>query len=109
MTHDPKSMMIQLQGMEQQLQSFGMQRQQLQAQLLEVESALEEVEGAKTAYRIIGGIMVSADPVALKSELSEKKGSIGVRIKSVERQENSLKDKAQALQEEVLKVSGGKE
>ena len=91
-----------LQLLEQNLQNFLMQKQQFQVQLVEIESALSELGKAKEAYKIVGNIMVSSDKDSLEKELKEKQETFGIRIKSIEKQENSIKDKAKKLQEEVL-------
>ncbi len=92
----------QLQLMEQNLQSFLLQRQQFQSQLIEVESALKELETAKESYKIVGNIMVNASKEDLKKDLEEKKGILELRIKSVEKQETQIKEKASKTQAEVL-------
>ena len=93
----------QLQMLEQSMQSFMMQKQQFQAQLIEIESALKELEGAEKAYKIVGNIMISAEKDALKKDLQEKKDRIELRIKTLEKQEGTIKDKASSMQSEVLK------
>lgn len=93
----------QLQMLEQSMQSFMIQKQQFQAQLIEIESALKELEGAEKAYKIVGNIMISAEKDALKKDLQEKKDRIELRIKTLEKQEGTIKDKASSMQSEVLK------
>jgi prefoldin beta subunit len=92
----------QLSMMEQNLQNFAMQKQQFQAQLLEIESAEKEIKDSKEAFKIIGSIMVSMDKQKMQKELSEKKEIIKMRIDSFEKQEGKIKEKADALQKEVL-------
>ena len=94
----------QLQAIEQNMQHLLKQRQQFQMQLLEVESALEELKKTDKAYRIIGNIMVASEKSDLEKELTEKKDRIGIRVKSFEKQETSLKDQAKALREEIMKA-----
>lgn len=91
-----------LQLLEQNMQSFLMQKQQFQSQLVEIESALSELGKSKEAYKIVGNIMVSSDKESLEKELKEKQETFGIRIKAIEKQENSIKDRAKKLQEEVL-------
>jgi len=92
-----------LQMYEQSLQNLLMQKQQFQLQLVEIESALKELDSATTSYKIIANIMVNTPKDDLKKDLESKKESLKVRISSIEKQENQLKEKAQALQSEVLK------
>ena len=93
----------QLQMFEQSLQSFLGQKQQFQLQLVEIESALNELEGTDKAYKIIGNIMVETDKAELKSDLQSKKEMLELRIKTMDRQETQVREKAQKLQSEILK------
>ncbi|MBW2966352.1 prefoldin subunit beta, partial [Candidatus Woesearchaeota archaeon] len=91
------------QMMEQSMQSFLMQKQQFQAQLVEIESALKELEKSKEAYKIVGNIMVSSNKEDLKNDLQKKKEMVELRIKTLEKQESQIKEKASSVQEEVMK------
>ena len=93
----------QLSIMENSLQQFLAQKQQIQSQLLEVESALEELEKTDTAFKIVGNIMVASEKKPLIEDLERKKELLEIRIKTVEKQEDSLRDKTRTLQEEVMK------
>ena len=96
----------QLQLFEQSLQNLLMQRQQIQSQLVEIESALNELKGASESYKIIGNIMVSAKPDDLQQSLESKKETLQLRIKTFEKQENHIKEKAEKLQAEVMGILG---
>jgi len=94
----------QLQLMEQNLNQFLMQKQKFQAQLIETDNALEEIEKTQgKTYKIIGSLMVSADRKDLKEMLERKKQMAELRIKSMEKQETAIQEKAKKIQEEVLK------
>ena len=92
----------QLQMFEQSLQTFLGQKQQFQIQLVEVESALNELETTEKAYKIVGNIMVETDKNELKSDLQSKKEVLELRIKTMEKQEASVREKASKLQSEIL-------
>jgi prefoldin beta subunit len=92
----------QLSLMEQNLQNFALQKQQFQAQLLEIESAEKELKDSKEAFKIIGNIMVAMDKQKMQKELVEKKEVLVMRIESFEKQEAKIKEKADAMQKEVL-------
>ncbi len=92
-----------MQLLEQNMQNTMMQKQQFQSQLIEVTSALEELETTDEAYKIVGNIMVLSKKDGLKKDLESKKEMVELRIKSIEKQESELKEKAKGLQEEVLK------
>lgn len=92
----------QLQMFEQSLQSFLGQKQQFQVQLVETESALNELGSTSKAYKIVGNIMVEADKNELKAELQSKKEMLELRIKTMEKQESQVREKASKLQSEIL-------
>jgi prefoldin beta subunit len=94
--------LAQLQMIEQNMQQFLVQKQQYQGQLIELESALKETEGKEKAYKIIGNIMVSTDAEELRKELKEKKEMIDLRLKSLDKQEKLIKERAQKLQAEIM-------
>jgi prefoldin beta subunit len=104
MNNDVQNKINQLSMMEQNMQNFSLQKQQFQAQLMEVESAEKELSTAKEAYKIIGNIMVSTDKENLKKELEDKKEMLTIRVESFEKQEVKLREKAEALQKEVLEA-----
>ena len=91
-----------LQMLEQNLQSFLLQRQNFQSQLVEVESALSELDATTAAYKIVGNIMVAANKETLKSDLHQKKEMLALRLKTIEKQETKLKEKATKMQGEVM-------
>lgn len=102
MEEETQQKISQLQLFEQSLQNVLIQRQQFQAQLVEIESALKEIESSKEAYKIIGNIMVSSRKEDLKKDLTAKKEVVELRIKTLGKQEKSIKEKATKMQEEVL-------
>jgi prefoldin beta subunit len=93
----------QLQMLEQAMQNSALQIQQFNGQLIEIDSALKELELTDKAYKIVGNIMIHADKKSLHEDLKKKKEVVELRIKTMETQEDRLKDKAKALQEEVMK------
>ncbi len=95
--------MQQLQILEQNLQQFLMQKQQFQQQMIEIESALNELQNSKESFKIIGNVMLSANKEDLTKELTTKKEELDLRIKTLEKQEDRLKEKSQSLRDEVMK------
>ncbi len=101
---DSEKKIQELQMIEQNLSNLVMQKQNFQSRLLENENALKEVdESKKTTYKIIGSIMIAVDKENLKKELNSEKEIFDLRIKSFEKQENKLKERAQDLQKDILK------
>ncbi len=101
-----------LQMLEQNVQAFSSQRQQFQIHITEIEHALQELEHTKEKpYKIVGSLMIASDAEELKKELSSQKEMAELRIKSLEKQETQLREKAESLQKEVvgaLQQKGGK-
>lgn len=92
----------QLQLAEQSLQQLMAQKQNLQVQLLEIETALKSLEDTSEAYKIVGNVMVLSDKTKLQNELREKKETVELRISTLDKQEKSTRDKATAVQKEVM-------
>ena len=99
---DTEQKISQLQMFEQSLSSFLGQKQQFQMQLSEVESALAELENTKKAYKIIGNIMVESEKSELKADIESKKEMLELRIRTMEKQETQVREKASKLQEEIM-------
>jgi prefoldin beta subunit len=91
-----------LQLYEQNMQTLSVQKQQFQSQLVEVETALRELATVNSAYKIIGNIMVASDTETLKTELTGKKEMLELRVRTLDKQETSVRDKSSKLQKEVL-------
>jgi len=94
--------MQQLQMIEQNMQQTLSQKQQFQMQLMEIDSALKEIKDTEKAYKIVGNIMVSSSKEDLEKDLTSKKEMTEIRVKTFEKQENSLKEKAEGLRKEVM-------
>jgi len=92
-----------LQMIEQNVQQYLMQKQQFQSQLIEIESAISALSNSNESYKIVGNIMIKTKKDELEKDLKEKKDMFELRIKTLEKQENKLKDKAKDIQKEVLK------
>lgn len=92
-----------LQMLEQHIQSFSSQRQNFQLQMSEIDHALKELQHVKEKpFKVVGTIMISSDVEDLKKDLTSRKEVADIRIKNLEKQEHQLKEKAEALQKEVL-------
>jgi prefoldin beta subunit len=97
--------LMQLQLLQQRLQVFAAQKQQFQIQQMEVENALQEVSKTKKpVYSLIGGIMVERPTTEVKTELTNTKKELDIKIKNLERQEKKTVSNAEELQKEVTKV-----
>ncbi len=102
MDKDTQEHIQQLQVYEHNLQQILVQRQTLSTQAIEIESAIKELESSKTAYKIIGNIMVLSDKETLTKELNEKKELLDLRLRSFDKQEEQIRAKASALKDKVM-------
>ena len=100
---ETENKIAQLQILEQNIQNSLMQKQTFQSQLIELDSALDELEGSNgKTYKIVGALMIAKDKESIKKDLHGKREIMNLRINSIEKQENQLKEKASKLQSEVL-------
>ncbi len=103
MKQETQEKINQLQNLEQNINSMIAQKQQFQAQNMEIDNALSQIEGTEKVFRIIGNIMVASSKDNIKKDLDEKKELVELRLKTIDKQEEKLRAKANELQQEVLK------
>lgn len=98
-----QNQITQFQQIQQQLQAVSSQRIQMDAQKREFVRTLDELaKSSGSVYKNVGSILIKVDDKdALKKEIKESIEMVDVRISSFERQESSLKEKYQALQETI--------
>lgn len=93
------------QQLQQQAQIIISQKQQLEMQIREIERAVEELDKAKSSdavYKSIGSILVKAESKeAVVKELKEEKEALGVRVKTLDRQIERVKEKLDNLQKDL--------
>ena len=93
-----------LQIIEQGLQGILYQKQAFQMEISETQTALKEIEkSGEEVFKIVGQLMIKTDKKILKQELEKKQKLLGLRIESLEKQENELSGKAEKLQKELVK------
>ncbi|MFW6194264.1 MAG: prefoldin subunit beta [Halobacteriota archaeon] len=101
---EAQNMLSQLQQLQQQLQSVMSQKRRAEAYQQEAEEALEEVQNAGEdvpMYKAAGNVLVKTDREKLVNELEEKKETYGLRVKTLDRQENKLREKLEELQNKL--------
>jgi len=96
-----------LQILEQSLQNILLQKQAFQMELNETSMALEEMKTAeKEIYKIVGQIMFKTSKDEVEKDLKSKKEILELRFKSLEKQENSLKDEVKNSRAEIMQKLG---
>jgi prefoldin beta subunit len=92
-----------MQILEQSLQNILLQKQAFQMELSETNSALEELKNSgDEVFKIIGQIMIKTKKDSVKSDLENKKKLINLRLKNLEKQEESFTEQLETLRDEIL-------
>ena len=95
----------QFQRLQAELQAVAQQRLQFDLKLRETTHTLEELKSVPSdapIYRPVGSLLVKAkNKEEVETLLGEEKETLEVRVKSVERQENQLKERYTTMQREL--------
>jgi len=100
-TPEAQQILIDLQNFQQQMQTVLIQKESLNLQSGEIEKALEELKKATTedVYKAVGPILIKSTKKDLEEELGEKKETLDLRLKSLQKQEDRLKERLKESQE----------
>jgi len=105
-----QNQIAQYQQLQQQLQVLATQRMQLEAKVREIDGSLQELAkiGPETAvYKSIGTLLVRADDrESVKKELEEHKETISIRVRAIQKQETSLGERFEQLQQKISAALG---
>lgn len=105
---ETQEILIELQTFQQQTQTVLIQKESLNIQNMEIDRALEELKKttSEDVYKAVGPILVKSNKKDLEKDLAERKETIDLRLKSLQKQEDRLKEKMKQTQErfeEILK------
>lgn len=98
---EAQQLLIQMQTFQQQYQGIAVQKEAMSLQKLEFEKALEELGKAKEnedVYKAVGPVLVKSTKSVLSRELGERKETIDLRLKALDKQEEKLKEKLKEIQ-----------
>ena len=103
-----QNQITQLQQVQQQLQATSSQRSQMQVQLKEMQRTVEELDKATgDVYKTSGALLIKVDDkAALKADIEESIETLEIRVKSLERQEQSLRERYEVLQDALNRAMG---
>jgi len=104
-----QNLLAQLQQLKVQLEALGRQKMQVEALLRDAEHALEELEKVgenPVIYKNVGELMIKAGKETVKEELTERKETYDLRLKTLERQEERAQKRYQQLQEQLREALG---
>lgn len=84
------------------------QKQQYQVQSATMGEAISELEktSEKKVFKAIGNILIQEDTDSVKKELSEKKESVDLRLKTLQKQEEMLVSKLNKLKSDIQGMAG---
>jgi prefoldin beta subunit len=105
-----QNQIAQFQQLQQQLQSVLSQKFRLEAQLREAQMTVEELGKSPDKviiYKSVGSLLIKAsDKTSVLKEVEEDKETLEIRIKTLDRQEKSLREKYQVMQDQLSKALG---
>jgi len=106
---EQRAMILEFERNRQVLGSVSAQKQQIAFQLEMVNASLEEMAKTKekTVYKVVGNVLFLKDAKEMEKELKDKKESTDLRLKTLEKQEENLIKKLNAIRAKVEGV--GKE
>ncbi len=86
-----------------QLLNISAQKQQIQVQSMALKQALDELAKTKEkkVYKAVGNILIQDDTQKVKKEIKERKESLDLRLKTLQKQEDSLVNKLNNLKAEI--------
>ena len=92
-----------MQFLEQNLQNILFQKQAFQIELSESKEAIKELETSKDeVFKIIGQLMIKSEKSKIKDEILNKIKILDLRVKNLEKQENSFSERLEKVREEIL-------
>ncbi|MCQ2070697.1 MAG: prefoldin subunit beta [archaeon] len=103
-----QNQITQYQQVQQQLQNTTAQKMQMQTQLREMQRTVEELGKATgDVYKNVGSLLIKVDDKAsLTADLEESIETMEIRVKGLERQETSLREKYEVLQDTINRAMG---
>ena len=106
-----QNQIAQFQALQQQLQSVLSQKFRMEAQLRESQMTIEELNKSADdviIYKNVGSLLIKAsDKATILKEVEDDKETLEIRIKTLERQEKSMREKYQTMQDQLSKALGG--
>lgn len=104
---EQRAMLLDFEKNRQMLGNVSMQKQQFSMQSEMINASLEELEKTKekSVYKAVGNILISKSVEEMTKELKEKKESVDLRLKTLEKQEENLLKKLNAIRSKVEGVA----
>jgi prefoldin beta subunit len=92
-----------IQILEQTLHNLSFQKQAFQLELSETIETLSNLDSSEgEIFKIVGQLMIKANKEKTKEELSSKQKLLELRLKSIEKEENSLMERVNSLRQKAI-------
>jgi prefoldin beta subunit len=100
---EKRALMVDFERNRQMLGNLSSQRQQIQMQVEVIKASLEELKETKekTVMKVVGNILVNKPVAEMKKELEEQKESFELRVKTIQKQEESLINKLNSIKSQI--------
>lgn len=92
-----------MQMLDQNLHNLLLQKQAFQMELSETQSAAREIEKSGDVFKLIGDLLIKKESGPVKEELSNKEKLLELRMKSIEKQEDSISQRLEELRKKISK------
>jgi len=104
-----QNQVAQIQQIQQQAQALLNQKNQIEMMLRETEAAVKEIEASDEGavmYKSAGEVLLRADRFTLLEELTDKKDVLDLRLKTLNKQQERIKNRFDQLQEQLKQSLG---
>lgn len=91
--------------LDQSLHNLLLQKQAFQMELSETKSGLVEIEKSGEIFKLVGELMIKVGKEKVKEELLSKEKILNMRIKSIEKQEDSIAKRLEELRNKFSKLA----
>lgn len=100
-----QNQLVRFQEQQEQYKALLLRKQQFEAEAREVEKALQEctnLPDEAVIYKSVGVLLFKSEKAKVVAELNEKKEELELRIKTIERQEQRLKQQLEDLRRLIM-------
>jgi prefoldin beta subunit len=100
-----QNQLVRFQEQQEQYKAILLRKQQFEMEAKEVEKALQESNNLKddaVIYKSVGILLFRTEKAKIVTELTEKKEELDLRVKTIERQEQRLKQQLEELRKQIM-------
>jgi len=100
-----QNQLVRFQEQQEQYKALLLRKQQFEMEAKEVEKALQESKNLKddaVIYKSVGILLFRSEKAKIVVELTEKKEELDLRVKTIERQEQRLKQQLEELRKLIM-------